>query len=123
MTESIYDKYGFEAISKAVHDFYGRVLKSPTAAPYFQGYNMARIIQHQTQFICMLLGGPANYLGKELEMAHHNLRITGDAFEEVGELLDETLEDHGFTDEEREFVMSKVASTRGVIVNESRTAG
>ena len=115
MSESIYEKYGFEAISKAVHDFYSRVLKSETAAPYFDGYNMARIIQHQTQFICMLLGGPANYRGKELEMAHRNLRISGDAFEEVGELLDETLEDHGFTDEEREFVMSKVAGTRGVI--------
>ena len=122
MTESIYDKYGFETISNAVHDFYGRVLKSETTAPYFQGYTMTRIIQHQTQFICMLLGGPANYRGKELEMAHRTLKISGEAFEEVGELLDETLEDHGFTDEEREFVMTKVASTRGVIVNEAEAS-
>ena len=116
MTQSIYDKYGFEAISKIVHDFYGRVLKSDITAPYFEGHDMQRIIQHQTQFLCMLLGGPATYKGKELEMAHRNLSITPDAFGEVAELLDETLEDHGLTDEEREFVTNKVASTRPVIV-------
>ena len=116
MSETIYDKYGFEAISTIVHDFYGRVLKSDVTAPYFRGYNMERIIKHQTEFMCTLLGGPAKYKGRELEMAHRKLDISDEAFDEVAELLDETLEDHGLTDEERERVIGAVAATRGAIV-------
>lgn len=116
MSESIYEKYGFGAISKVVHDFYGRVLKSPITAPYFANYNVERIINHQTQFLCSLVGGPATYEGRELKFAHRNLKITNEAFDEVGELLDETLEDHGLLDGEREQIMTAVHNARDLIV-------
>ncbi|MGB1275303.1 MAG: group I truncated hemoglobin [Nannocystaceae bacterium] len=116
MSESIYEKYGFGAISKVVHDFYGRVLKSPITAPYFANYNVERIINHQTQFLCSLVGGPATYEGRELKLAHRNLKITNEAFDEVGELLDETLEDHGLLDGEREQIMTAVHNARDLIV-------
>ena len=119
MSQTIYDKYGFDAISTIVHDFYSRVLKCDVTAPYFKGYNMERIIKHQTEFLCMLLGGPAKYKGRELEMAHRNLAISEEAFDEVADLLDETLEDHGLTDDEREAVIGAVGATRGVIVRET----
>ncbi len=119
MSTSIYEKYGFDAISKIVHDFYDRVLKSDIVKPYFVGYDMKRIITHQTEFLCMALGGPANYKGRELEMAHRKLGITNQAFDEVAELLEETLEDHGLTDDERDEILELVGGTKPVIVTES----
>ncbi len=116
MPQSIYEKYGYEAISKIVHDFYARILRSDISAPYFTEYKIERIINHQTELLCSILGGPANYKGRELAQAHRNLSITEEAFDEVGELLLETLEDHGLTDEECEQVMDVVNGARDVII-------
>lgn len=116
MSQSIYEKYGFEAISKIVHDLYARISKSEIAAPYFVEYNIERIINHQTELLCSILGGPANYKGRELAQAHRNLSINEEAFDEVGDLIEETLEDHGLTDDEREQIMGVINGARDVII-------
>ena len=116
MAQSLYEKYGFEVISDVVHDFYGRVLKSKIAAPYFEGYNVPRIIHHQTQFLCSLLGGPNQYEGRDLATAHAALQITEEVFGEVADLLDETLEDHGVPDDERALILAKVAAAKTQVV-------
>ena len=116
MSQSIYEKYGFEAISKIVHDFYSRIQRSEIAAPYFVEYNVERIINHQTELLCSILGGPANYKGRELAQAHRNLGITSEAFDEVGDLIEETLEDHGMTDDECEAIMNVINGARDVII-------
>jgi hemoglobin len=116
MGESIYDRYGFERISAVVHDFYGRVLRSEVTAPYFEGYDVPRIIHHQTQFLCQVMGGPTAYEGRDLFKAHHHMKISEEAFEEVADLLDETMEDHDVADADREAVMAIVSSARDQVI-------
>jgi hemoglobin len=77
---------------------------------------MERIIDHQTKFIAHVLGGPAEYSGRELAVAHSSLKITGSAFYEVAEILQETLEDAGMEAEDVSKVMGIVAGARGSVV-------
>jgi hemoglobin len=77
---------------------------------------MERIIDHQTKFIAHVLGGPAEYSGRELAVAHSSLKITGSAFDEVAEILQETLEDAGMEAEDVNKVMGIVAGARGSVV-------
>lgn len=115
--QPLFDKYGgFATVSKIVREFYKAVLQSPTLRPYFEGANMERIIDHQTKFLAHVLGGPAEYTGRELGAAHQSLRITGAAFDEVAEILQETIEDAGMEAEDVAKVMAIVAGARGSIV-------
>ena len=117
--QTLYEKYGFEVISEIVHDFYGRVLKSSVTAPYFVGIDMERLINHQTQFLCYLMGGPVNYSDDELHKMHDRLKISEDAFDEVADLLEETMEDHDMLDDECDFVMTAIQSRRGIIIEDN----
>ena len=118
MSNTLYDKYGFDVIGEIVHDFYGRVLKSDIASPYFIGIDMERLVHHQTQFLCYLMGGPVNYNRDDLKKMHARLNITEEAFDEVADLLEETLEDHDMSDEECGIVMEAIHSRREQIVKE-----
>ena len=79
---------------------------------------MAALIDHQTKFISHALGGPAHYTGRTLEVGHQHLKITHDHFDEVAEILQDTLEDAGMSAEDVEAVMGIVGSTRSAIVHE-----
>jgi len=115
--QSLFDKYGgFATVSKIVREFYREVLQSDSLKPYFEGAHMERIIDHQTKFIAHVLGGPAEYSGRELDVAHAHLAITPEAFQEVAVILRETLEDAGMTREDVDTVMGIVAGARGSVV-------
>ena len=117
MADTLYDKYGgFAAISRVVMDFYDRLLDSESVGDYFDNVDMKRLIDHQTKFIAYLLGGPADYTGERLEQLHSHLKIGGADFDEMKEILDGTLEDHGFEEGDRKAVMGEIEARRGLIV-------
>ncbi|MBT5523582.1 MAG: group 1 truncated hemoglobin [Rhodospirillaceae bacterium] len=101
MTKSTFERYGgFGSISKVVSSFYDKVLDSPELSKYFENIDMRRQIDHQTKFIASLMGGPASYSNQELERAHARFTITRAEFDEMMELLQETLEDFDLNDED-----------------------
>ena len=101
MTKSPFERYGgFGSISKVVSSFYDKVLDSPELSKYFENIDMRRQIDHQTKFIASLMGGPASYSNQELERAHARFTITRAEFDEMMELLQETLEDFDLNDED-----------------------
>lgn len=94
MQESLYDKLGgFTVVRKLVSDFYDRVLDDELLSPFFDGTDMASLIDHQTKFFAMLLGGPASYTDKQLVNIHSHMGINDHHFDRVTEILMETLED------------------------------
>ena len=114
---TLFEKYGgFATVSKIVRQFYRDVLTSPTLKSYFIEVDMERLIDHQTKFISHALGGPAEYTGRALEMSHRGLNISVAHFNEVAEILQESLEDAGMEDEDIETVMGIVSSTQSSIV-------
>ena len=114
---NLFEKYGgFSTISKIVRQFYQDVQESPQLKHYFEEIEMERLIDHQTKFISHVLGGPAEYTGRTLEVGHRGLSINDADFDEVAEILQENLEDAGMEAEDVSAVMTLVAGTRDQIV-------
>lgn len=118
MTETLYHKYGgFGAISQVVMDFYDRLLDSERVGDYFDDVDMKKLIDHQTKFIAYLLGGPADYTGERLTQLHAHLQIHGDDFDEMKDILGQTLSDHGFEEADRGAVIDVIEGHRSLIVS------
>lgn len=114
---SLYDKYGgFSTVSKLVHTFYKKVGESESLAPYFVGVNLEQLMDHQNKFFSDILGGPVKYTGAHLKDIHARLNITNEAFFEVAELLEETLEDMGVESTDIETILGIVAGVKPDIV-------
>lgn len=91
---TLYDKYGgFDTFSMVVGNFYQKILDSDELAPYFEEVNMERLMSHQTQFIATALGGPDKYASIDLRAVHAPYKITVPHFNEVVELLEESLDE------------------------------
>jgi hemoglobin len=117
-SKTLFEKYGgFVTISKIVSIFYDRVLAEESLAPFFEEVNMERLMHHQTQFIAMVMGAPANqYKGRELSVAHHGLNITSQHFDLVAQILGEVLRDGGVEEADVQLMLGAVAGTRKDIV-------
>ncbi|MEM6440652.1 MAG: group 1 truncated hemoglobin [Pseudomonadota bacterium] len=77
MSQTLFQKYGgFAAVSRIVMTFYDKALDSDQIGDYFEGVEMARLVDHQTKFIASLLGGPAAYTDRQLGQLHHHLAIS-----------------------------------------------
>lgn len=114
---SLYDKIGgFGAVSGIVLNFYDKVLESEVVAPYFGSVDMARLIEHQTQFICALLGGPAGFSDEHILHAHRKLRISPDAFEQTIQLFRESLNEAELEEPDVEQVVALFAAKRPLVV-------
>jgi hemoglobin len=118
-TKTLFDKYGgFGTISKIVSEFYDRVLAEESLSPFFEKVDMARLMQHQTYFIGMVMGGPANqYTGRDLATAHSGLHISTEQFELVAHILQETLIDGGVEEQDVQLMMQSVAAAKKDIVS------
>lgn len=107
---------GFARVSKVVMSFYDKMLDSPVTSPYFASTDMKRLIDHQTKFIAQVMGGPASYTDEQLERVHAHLGITEVAFMEAMGLLEETLEDFDFADEDIRLVQGEMMDRKNYIV-------
>ena len=117
MAQSMFHRYGgFASVSKVVSAFYDKAIESPLLAPYFENLDMPRLIDHQTKFISSLMGGPASYSNEELERVHSRLDINEQEFQEMIELLKETLEDFDFDDSDIAAVQGEMLSRKRYIV-------
>lgn len=117
MSENLYEKYGgFGAISKVIMAFYDKLLDSEEVGPFFDDVDMKRLIDHQTKFIAALLGGPAEYSDDRLAQLHGHLDIKAGHFDEMKRLLDETLDEFGFTSDDRARVTDEIEARRDQIV-------
>ena len=115
--QNLFEKYGgFGAISKVVMSFYDTLLDSDELGPFFDDVDMKRLIDHQIKFVASLLGGPADYTGERLQQLHAHLAIENRHFDEMKRVLDGTLEDHGFTEIDRQTVLDAFEQRRGLIV-------
>jgi hemoglobin len=121
VSETLFDKYGgFSTVGSIVHSFYEKVMDTDSLLHYFEGIDMERLIRHQTDFLCLLLGGPVNYSGRDLRQAHRRLNITEEDFNLVAELLEETLEECNVEYDDIEAIMRIIVSTKpDIIVSDS----
>ena len=117
MSKSLFEQYGgFSVVSRIVSSFYDRVLESENLAPYFDGIDMRRQIDHQSKFISSLMGGPASYTNDQLQRSHARLNINDADFNEVVQVLTETFEDAGIKASDVSTLVRDINSRRSIIV-------
>jgi hemoglobin len=115
--QSMFERYGgFATVSKVVMAFYDKVLDSDVMAEFFEDVDMRRLVDHQTQFISQIMGGPAAYSDDMLRDLHARLHIHDQAFDEMTALLEETFEDFEFDQPDVDEVMREVKGRRNLIV-------
>ncbi len=73
---------GAPAIREAVDRLYRRLLEDPELARYFDG-DLTALKRHQAALLTQVLGGPAEYDGRDLKQAHAHLGITPEHFRRV----------------------------------------
>lgn len=117
MSQTVFERYGgFARISKVVLDFYDRLLEDDDLAPFFEEIDIPRIVDHQTKFIAMLLGGPASYTDEQIRLLHRNLAIGDAHFDRMKEVLGETLADHGLDPGDVAHVVGEFERRRALVV-------
>ncbi|WP_425046104.1 group I truncated hemoglobin [Primorskyibacter sp. S87] len=113
----LFDKYGgLSGLRSVIMDFYDRVLDSDVVGHFFEDVDMPRLVDHQTKFFAALLNGPVQFAEERLVRAHANLKVTDIEFDEIAELLQETLTEAGFTEDDRKSVLTAVEARRPLIV-------
>jgi hemoglobin len=78
MIDKLYETIGGNrTIWAATELFYRRVLNDEHLRPFFASSDMAHLVEGQSMFISMLLGGNVVYTGKKIDAAHAQIRTMG----------------------------------------------
>jgi hemoglobin len=118
VNQTIFERYGgFATVRKIVSSFYEYVLEDDVMAPYFQGIDMRRQIDHQSKFISAVMGGPGSYSDDHLQRVHARLGITHEAFLVMAGLLKEAMEDHGMASADVGAVMHEIVVREHLVVS------
>ena len=120
MEKSIYDEIGgFTFVRKLISDFYDKVLNVAELAVLFENSDMEKIIDHQTKFFAMLLGGPVSFTDEEIKQSQKRLKINASQFEQTKECLEDTLDDFDLDEDLASTILNAFESKRGLIVDHS----
>jgi hemoglobin len=118
---SLYDQLGgAPALDAAVDIFYRKVLQDDRISDFFDDVDMDRQRAKQKAFLTMVLGGPANYSGKDMRDGHKHLVARGlndSHVDAVLELLGQTLAELGVPQEKIAEVAGIANSVRGEVLN------
>jgi hemoglobin len=137
---SLYDRLGGEkGIASIIEDFTPRALQDPRVnwqrqgvkrAALFHGsdtqtvmwrandQNVASLKKHLVQFLGLATGGPAHYEGKEMKLAHADMRISNPEFDAALGDLKASLDKLQIPNKEQKELLAIVESTRPQIVTQ-----
>ena len=91
-----YERVGGGPAVKAVVDrFYQLILADEQLVGFFESSDVAQLKRHQVLLISQVLGGPANYDGRDLQQAHAGMDIARDDYLKVVSYLVQTLVEAG----------------------------
>ncbi|EQC47333.1 group 1 truncated hemoglobin [Bacteriovorax sp. Seq25_V] len=100
---SLFEKIGGrDAVNAAVDVFYNKVLADSRINKFFEGIDMASQRRKQIMFLTYAFGGPNNYDGENMRVAHEKLVLEGlndEHFNAVVENLGATLKELGVPDD------------------------
>lgn len=117
MQSSLFIKYGgFSSIHGLIDNFYEKLLDSKVVGFYFENSDMETLINHQTNFISSLLGGPASYTDQHLKSVHQHLNISEDVWNEVVSLLSLTLIEFGMEEADITMLIDALSEKKGLFL-------
>jgi hemoglobin len=118
--QSLYERIGgAAAVDAAVNVFYGHVMADSRISGFFAGVDMEKQAAKQKGFLTMAFGGPNNYTGRNMRLAHARLVENGlndSHFDAVVENLAKTLRELGVGEGEIGEVAAIAESTRSAVL-------
>jgi len=115
---TLYEDIGGEdAIATVVDDFYEKVLSDESLAHHFEGVSMDELREHQSAFLTMVTGGPADYSGGDMRSAHAHLSLSDADFDAVAGHLDAALRQNGVADDHVEAILGEVEALRDEVLD------
>ncbi|MBC8239499.1 MAG: group 1 truncated hemoglobin [Alphaproteobacteria bacterium] len=121
MSESLFQRIGgAAAVDAAVDVFYRKVLTDPHVMHFFDTTDMDGQRAKQISFLTMAFGGPHEYTGMDLRIAHAPLVLDGlndSHFDRVAGHLQATLEELKVDEASIAEVMAIAGSTRDDVLN------
>ncbi|MBO4271065.1 group I truncated hemoglobin [Microbispora triticiradicis] len=120
---SIFDQIGGSAaVSAVVDEFYQRVVADPMLRGYFADVDMDKLKAHQRSFVAAALGGPQEYRGRSMDVAHAGLGITAEEFDQVVVHLAGALESCGVDGETIGAIAGALAPLKEQVVQSQAVA-
>ncbi|HEV2637424.1 MAG TPA: group 1 truncated hemoglobin [Actinocrinis sp.] len=84
-TPSAYQRVGGgPAVKAVVGRLYEELTADPELSRFFEGVELSKLRAHMAALLSQVLGGPADYTGRELGEAHAGLGITDADYDRVG---------------------------------------
>jgi hemoglobin len=114
---NVYERIGQDKITAIIQDFYAQAFVDPIIGYFFDGKNQDHLIQQQVSFTIGMLGGPKNYTGKPLELAHRSLNLRPAHFNRRKILMEETMQRHNIDKSCQEEWLMLEEQFRRIIVN------
>ena len=90
---------GLPTLRKVHKIFYDKIYAHPWIGKFFAGHIQEAIEARQTSFMAEKMGGDVTYYGKDMKMAHRQMFITQELFDLRSQLLRQSLNEAGVSDE------------------------
>jgi hemoglobin len=110
---------GYDGIAAFVDDLLPRLLSDPQIGVYWKGKckdSMKKDRQLLVDFVSAALGGPVNYLGRDMKTSHEGLAISESDWNVFIQHTLASMDDLGVRDPERGEVLACVAGLKGDVV-------
>jgi hemoglobin len=109
MSDSLYDKYGgYPTVAVVVAAFYDGIAQDPELMPAFENIDMPKLMDHQTRFLCKMLGGPVDHIGRSIMPDEARFKIDNVSLIHVAKLLQQVLEATGIEQRDIPAIMNIV---------------
>ena len=110
-SERLYDRLGgHDGVRAVVDDFYDRLLADDELGQFFEGADMERLRQTQTDFLCEAAGGPETYDAEPVREAHIHVPFTPAHIRRAVELLEASLDAFDVPDDDAAAVVEAIAA-------------
>lgn len=120
MLDELYETIGGrETVAQAIQLFYDRVLQDESLRHFFACTDMVKLREGQSMFVSMLLGGRVVYTGRDIGVAHENVRalgLNGGHFEAFLTHFRAALEEVGVSAEKAEHIVRLLEIKRDAVL-------
>ena len=111
------DLGGQPGLTRLVNDFVPRLTRDDRLQPFFGKVNVAHIEESLGQLLCQVTGGPCEYEGPAMDVAHQDLEIRTKDFNALVEVLERTMDDEGIPFAVQRRLLARLAPLHRQIVN------
>jgi hemoglobin len=110
---------GYDAVAAFVDELISRLMKDSELAVYWKGKSTESLKKDRqllVDFLCMLIGGPVYYMGRDMKTSHAGLGITERHWTIFARYVGDVLNDLGVATREKDELVSLAAKFKSDIV-------